>query len=121
MPKDELVKKLAARAGVGRAQAKAVLDALAEVGEMGEGHGHPMPIEALDPGPSAGWQSRAPQEPLRYQPTSAQVARLIEDARGHQLGLEFLIEGELGSVAVTFGVHAFTVHAARRHLGAEQA
>jgi hypothetical protein len=117
MPKDELVTKLAARAGVGRAQAKAVLDALAE---MGEGHGQPMPIEALDPGPGAGWPSKASQEPLRYQPTGAEVARLIEDAQGHQLGLEFLIEGELGSVAMTFGVHAFTVHSARRHLGAEQ-
>lgn len=114
MPKDELVKKLAARAGVGRAQAKAVLDALAE---MDEGHGRPMPIEAVDPRPSDGWQLSAPQEPLHYQPTAAEVAKLIEDARRHPLGLEFLIEGELGSVAVTFGVHAFTVDAARRRLG----
>jgi len=117
MPKDELVKKLAARAGVGRAQAKAVLDALAE---LGDGHGHPRPIEDVDPGPTAGGRSPAPQGPLHYQPTSAEVASLIEDARRHPLGLEFLAEGELGSVAVTFGVHAFTVDAARSRLGAEQ-
>jgi hypothetical protein len=131
MLKGDLVRRLAARAGVGRAQTQAVLDALAE---MDDGHGHRMPPEAVDPGTSEGGRvpaslshalrsgaTRVPAaQPLRYQPASTEVARLIEDARGHPLGLEFLIEGELGSVAVTFGVHAFTVDAARRHLGVGQ-
>lgn len=117
MAKDDLVKELAARAGVDRAQAKAVLEALAE---MSEGHGQPMPIEAVDPGPNQAWSAGGASEPLRYRPSSAEVAQLIEEARRHPLGIEFLREGELGSVAVTFGVHAFTVDAARRQLGLAQ-
>lgn len=117
MPKDEWIDKLAARAGVAPAEAKAVLDALSEMDRRRERSGRPLPIEAVNPGPNDGWQLPAPKKPLRFQPTSAEVGRLIEDARRHPLGLEFLIEGELGSVAVTFGVHAFTVDAARRRLG----
>ncbi len=53
----------------------------------------------------------------RPEPRPGEVDVLIEAARRHPLGLEFLDEGELGCVAVTFGVHAFTVDAARRRLG----
>lgn len=118
MPKDEWIDKLAGRAGVAPAEAKAVLDALSEMDRRRERSGRPLPIEAVDPGSNDGWQLPA-KEPLRYQPTSAEVGRLIEDAQRHPLGIEFLIEGELGSVAATFGVHAFTVDAARRRLGAD--
>ncbi len=118
MPKDEWIDKLAARAGVAPTEAQAVLDALSEMNRRRERSGRPLPIEAVDPGPSDGWRLSAPKEPLSYQPTSAEVGRLIEDARRHPLGIEFLIEGELGAVAVTFGVHAFTVDAARRRLSA---
>lgn len=119
MPKDEWIDKLAGRAGVAPDEAKAVLDALSEMDRRRERSGRPLPIEAVGPGPNDGWQRRA-RKPLSYQPTSAEVGRLIEDAQRHPLGLQFLIEGELGSVAVTFGVHAFTVDAARRRLGAAQ-
>ena len=48
-----------------------------------------------------------------------EVAALIDKARAHPLGTEFLIDGHLEAVAVTFQVHAFTVDAARRLLRGE--
>ncbi len=55
-------------------------------------------------------------DPLGYRPTAEDVRRLIELARRHPLGLDFLREGDLGSVAATFRAHAFTVDAARARL-----
>jgi hypothetical protein len=52
----------------------------------------------------------------RFRPTPEQVADLIERACGHELGLEFLRKGAPDAVAAAFGVHAFTVDAARRQL-----
>jgi hypothetical protein len=59
----------------------------------------------------------APTQPPAS-PPDAVLARealesLIEEARAHELGLEFLIEGAPESVAITFGVHAFVVDAAK--------
>jgi len=51
-----------------------------------------------------------------FQPTAKQVQDLINAAHSHPLGLEFLLEGDLAAVAVTFGAHAFTVEAARDQL-----
>ncbi len=53
-----------------------------------------------------------------YVPTPREVDDLIAAAARHPLGLAFLLEGELGSVAVTFQTHAFTVDAARERLKA---
>lgn len=44
------------------------------------------------------------------------VDELIARARTHRLGVEFLLEGYLDSVAAEFGAHAFTVEAARLRL-----
>jgi hypothetical protein len=44
------------------------------------------------------------------------VDELIERARAHPLGTEFLEEGYLDSVAAGFQAHAFTVEAARERL-----
>ncbi len=55
-------------------------------------------------------------QPLRYEPTPAEIDALIHAASQHTLGLEFLRGGHLGTVAVTFRAHAFTVVAAREHL-----
>ena len=41
------------------------------------------------------------------------VAELVEKAKAHPLGLDYLKGGHLGSVAATFETHAFTVLAAR--------
>ena len=57
---------------------------------------------------------------LRFQPTDADVEALIERATRHPLGLDFLRHGELGSVAVSFDAHAFTVIAARERLSVSE-
>ena len=49
-------------------------------------------------------------------PTQQEIDALIEQAKPHELGIDFLINGSLGSVAMTFGVHAFVVDAARDEL-----
>jgi hypothetical protein len=54
-----------------------------------------------------------------YVPSEEEVDRLIARATTHPLGLRFLMDGHLGSVAVTFGTHAFTVDAARDRLARE--
>ena len=55
-------------------------------------------------------------EPPRFEPTAAEVDALIHAASHHALGLDFLRRGHLGTVAVTFQAHAFTVVAARERL-----
>jgi len=56
-------------------------------------------------------------DPLQDEPADprnpAVVAALVERAKAHPLGLDYLKGGHLGSVAVTFETHAFTVLAAR--------
>lgn len=56
-------------------------------------------------------------DPLHADPVdprdAAVVADLVERARAHPLGLDYLKAGHLGSVAATFETHAFTVLAAR--------
>ena len=52
----------------------------------------------------------------RYTPTSEEVEALIDRAKKHPLGLDFLKEGYLDAVAATFGVHAFLVDRARERL-----
>ena len=51
-----------------------------------------------------------------YRPTLAEVNDLIARACVHRFGIEFLMNGYLGSVAAEFGVHAFTVEAARERV-----
>ena len=55
-----------------------------------------------------------------YVPSNEEVDRLIERARAHPLGVRFLVEGHLGSVATMFRTHAFTVDAARDRLARER-
>jgi hypothetical protein len=57
-----------------------------------------------------------PTQPLRYEPSKSDVAALIRAAGNHPLGVDFLLKGHLGSVAIIFGCHAFTVVAARDEL-----
>ena len=54
--------------------------------------------------------------PSRPGPGTGEVESLITRARDHALGLEFLLRGAHDAVAVTFGVHAFVVDAARDRL-----
>ena len=46
-------------------------------------------------------------------PTDTEIQCLIERAKSHDLGVEFLLNGSLDAVAATFGVHAFVIDAAR--------
>ena len=59
---------------------------------------------------------RSTSGPWRKQPEPHEVHALIARAKDHALGLEFLRHGAHDAVAVTFGVHAFVVDAAREHL-----
>ena len=56
-------------------------------------------------------------DPLEAHPVDprdpAIVSELVERAKAHSLGLDYLKGGHLGSVAATFETHAFTVLAAR--------
>ena len=51
-----------------------------------------------------------------YAPSPREVERLIELARKHPLGEDFLRRGAPDAVASTFGVHAFVVDRAREQL-----
>jgi len=51
-----------------------------------------------------------------YTPAANEAAELIERAKAHPLGLEYLLKGALDAVAATFSVHAFVVDHARSML-----
>ena len=104
MADPDLIDDLARRAGVSKADAEAVLEALGtlapeRVSEL---------LHRASPGPA--------HAPTRYLFNALDVEALIEAARKHPLGLEFLLNGDLSAVAATFQAHAFTVDAAREHL-----
>ncbi len=104
MADPKLVDDLARRAGVSKADAEAVLEALRTLApERG-----PELLRRSSPGPAPA--------PTRYVFSALDVEALIEAARKHPLGLEFLLNGDLSAVAATFQAHAFTVDAAREHL-----
>ena len=58
--------------------------------------------------------------PFTYRPSTVEVDALLSMAAAHPLGLDFLRDGSLDSVAATFRVHAFTVVAARERLAASR-
>jgi hypothetical protein len=70
----------------------------------------------------SGWAGRTsleagmPIDRARNPSAHADVEWLIEAALRHPLGVDYLRNGHLGSVAITFGCHAFTVVAARDFL-----
>ncbi|MBT4584480.1 MAG: hypothetical protein HOC93_05300 [Phycisphaerae bacterium] len=53
---------------------------------------------------------------MTNKPNSTETQDLIHQATSHELGVDFLINGSLDAVAMTFGVHAFVVDAARDQL-----
>ena len=104
-----LVKDAAARSGLPEATVERVVAALADVVH----HAHATPAELLH-------ALLGGEEPLNAHPVDprdpALIADLVERAKSHPLGLDYLKGGHLGSVAVTFETHAFTVLAARELL-----
>jgi len=57
---------------------------------------------------------------VEFEPSEKQIKKLIDDAKNHPLGIEFLVNGFNESVAVIFDAHVFTVDAARSRLGQEK-
>jgi hypothetical protein len=99
MNQAELLPALASRAHVSETDARAVLDALADLATPPSRAATPRHDDAGDP------------------TDAATVSALIARARVHPLGIDYLRRGYLGSVAATFEAHAFTVLAARERLG----
>jgi hypothetical protein len=73
-------------------------------------------LNALDPGHAAAPAPGVDRPLVTYQTTEEEITALIIAASKHALGPEFLLTGHLGTVAIMFGVHAFTVEAARLRL-----
>ena len=67
-----------------------------------------MVVDDPRPAPTFPAIRRAPDPPA-----AADVAALVDRATKHPLGVDFLLRGAPDAVAVTFGVHAFVVDAAR--------
>jgi hypothetical protein len=109
MNHESLVTDAASRSGLPRATVEAVVSALADLVH----HSHASPDELLHALLGAA-------EPLHAHPADPRdpeaVADLVAKAKVHPLGLDYLKGGHLGSVAVTFETHAFTVLAARDQL-----
>lgn len=101
MNERELVEELSLRANVPATAARAVLGSLLELLRERRLRGEDLESLAL-----------SAADPF----DDRNVERLIDRARRHPLGVEFLLNGYLGSVAAEFGAHAFTVEAARERL-----
>ena len=114
MLESELVSELARKADAPEATVRAVVAALAELVRQGRvsldllTRGEPAPFVPSTPA-AAGHRPADPRD-------SRAVDNLIACARSHPLGVEFLVNGFLGSVAAEFHAHAFTVEAARERL-----
>lgn len=114
MADDELIDEIACRARVSRDDAVAMLEVLAEVARKRLIEGKPFQITDLGSAGHDAPPGRAGKEWHHdHTPTHEEVQALITRAQRHPLGMEFLMDGELGSVAITFQTHAFTVDAAR--------
>lgn len=123
MDESKLIATLSRRARVPRSTArdvlKALLDLLQEENVSRDALLHPGSMRFAEP---PGW---APDPGARHLKASSYsdpnvVDDLIERARTHSLGVEFLLNGYLASVAAEFDTHAFTVEAARQRLRDEQ-
>ncbi len=130
-----LVLEFARRARVSHDHALALLEVLDEIARERHLTGAPPAMAELRPaGPdsrepapgvsgawpeAARWKARPEAhdvEACAYVPSPRDVDDLIAAAELHPLGLRFLVEGHLGTVAVAFRTHAFTVDAARQRL-----
>ena len=114
MTEAELLRELSQRTGLPESAAELVLRGLRDLVHEGD----------LEAGEVLAARPEAVAAPPRP-PANPEDPRLVEDliarARRHPLGVEFLLSGLLGSVAIALGVHAFTVEAARRRLRKEEA
>lgn len=133
----EFIGELARRAGVSRSDAAALLKVLGEISGVHPQTGKPMSLPEFalpgadapagttltaEAGRSPAGQDGPPPIPgfvaMTYVPSTREIEELVVAAECHPLGIEFLLGGELGAVAITFGAHAFAVDAARQQLRA---
>jgi hypothetical protein len=113
MDESRLIGKLSRRAGVPRATARAVLKALLDLLQEEDVSRHTLLSSgSLGFAEPAGWALN----PGANHSDPRVVDELIARARTHSLGVEFLLNGFLASVAAEFNTHAFTVEAARQRL-----
>lgn len=117
MNESRLIGKLSRRAHVPRSTARAVLKALLDLLQEEDVSKHTL----LSSG-SMGFAEPAGRalRPGANHSDPHVVDDLIARARTHSLGVEFLLNGFLASVAAEFDTHAFTVEAARQRLRDEQ-
>lgn len=115
MNETDLLRELSQRTGLPESAADALLHAVRDLVSEGS-----VDAATLLPSTSPPVAS-TPMIPIAAKPEDPRlVDDLIARARRHPLGLEFLLTGLLGSVAIALGVHAFTVEAARARLRKEQ-
>jgi len=112
MRESELIDDLATRARVSRANAEAVVNALADLARDRARAGCALSLAEF----TLAERPPVPAAPPAYVPGDREVDDLIAAATGHPLGLDFLLEGDLCAVATMFRTHAFTVDAARARL-----
>lgn len=117
MNESDLLRELSRKTGLPESAAEALLHAARELVHDGVAKAtdvlEPEAAAPVPTGPRLTIAAANPADPNL-------VADLIARARAHPLGLSFLIGGLLTSVAVAFGVHAFTVEAARARLRQEE-
>jgi hypothetical protein len=101
-----LVSDAAVRTGLPESTVEEVVAALADLVH----HSRVSPDELLHA--LLGASDPLPDHPVDPR-DPAVVADLLERAKAHPLGLDYLKGGHLGSVAATFETHAFTVLSAR--------
>lgn len=121
MNETELIGELSRRAAVDGRSARAVVDALRDLVREGAVSDRLLdPVAAHHAIDGAAHHSDRPFFPTERITDPRAVDDLITHARHHRLGVDFLLDGHLGSVAAEFGAHAFTVEAARQRLREQQ-
>ncbi len=111
MTESEVVRELSRRTGLSESATGAVFNALRSLIHDG----------AVDEALLHDAGAIAPQRSALVDPKDPSlVEALIARAREHPRGIEFLLGGLLGTVAIALGAHAFTVEAARARLRKQQ-
>ena len=123
MDESKLIGMLSRKARVPRSTARAVLKALLDLlQEEGVGKQALLSSGSMRDAEHGDRTHRPGAEhlPVSHHSDPRVVDELIARARNHELGIEFLLDGFLASVAAEFGAHAFTVEAARQRLRTER-
>ena len=117
MTESQLLDEVSRRTGLAREEAQAAVTAVATIACEQERLGQPLPLAGFGaPGMAKKPSGAAGTDGGSFVPAAGEVDDLIAAAAKHPLGVEFLLNGNLCSVAIMFRTHAFTVDAARERL-----